>query len=144
MEVKVGFHSVELGQSPFGETPERFNAIDVNAFPVREMLGLIDPEVLAIAYVNQPIIPPPAIGVNPRIRAYTFEDYLLKRFAAAVGNEFGVYLSVAFEYTKNWTLPGSPPPFMNTHFASDALRSEVGLIKFYFFREQYRLKGLNP
>ena len=140
----MGFHTVEFGQSPFGETPKRFNAIDVNPFAVREMLGLVDPEMLVVAYVNQPIIPPPPIGVNHRIEAYTLENYPLKRFAATVGNEFGVNFAAAFEHTKSWTLPGTPTSFVNADFAPDTLRSEVGLIKFHFFGKQHRLKGLYP
>ncbi len=76
----------------------------MNPFAVREMLGLIDPEVLVVAYVNQPIIAPPAIGVYNGIHAYPLENNLLERFTATIGNKLGVNRSAALKYTENRTL----------------------------------------
>jgi len=142
VEVKVCLNAIEFGQSPFGETPKRFNAVDVNPFPIGEMFGLVDPEMLVVSHVNQSVIPPPPIGVNNGFRAYALENDLLKRSATAIRYEFGVHLSVAFEYAKDWTLPGTTTPFMGAHFTPDTFRSEVGLIKFYLFGE-HRLQSFN-
>jgi hypothetical protein len=41
--MEVDFDAVELGESAFGEAPERFDAVDVYAFAARELvLAMVD------------------------------------------------------------------------------------------------------
>ena len=48
----------------------------MNPFPIGEMFGLVDPEMLVVSHVNQSVIPPPPIGVNNGFRAYALENDL--------------------------------------------------------------------
>ena len=67
MELEVFLHAVELGEAAFCEAPETFDPIDMDAI-FREIFGLIDPEMLVISHINEPVIAAPAIGVDHRVK----------------------------------------------------------------------------
>lgn len=78
---------------PVGET---FNTVDMRLAPNELILTVIHPEMFLISQVDQPIVPPPAIGVDDGLQADTSSNDRLEGFTTTVGNDFGVDFAVPY------------------------------------------------
>ena len=112
-------HPSKLAKAAFGNPPEAFNAVDVNA-PAHELIvHMRHLEMLAIADINQAIIAAPAIGVNDTIEGDATPNNGLQRGFSAVRHDFGIDLAVAFDKAEHGGFAGGAP----SAFALDALRA---------------------
>ena len=89
MEIEILLDPIELRQAPPGETPEGFDPVDVHPME-REMLALVDPEMLVVTDVDQTIVAFPSIRVHDAFGIRSSPDDVLKRFGRAIGNDLGV------------------------------------------------------
>ena len=88
MEIEILLDAVELGQSAFGEAPERFDPVDVNAMGGK-MLAFVDPEMLVVANIDQAIVSFPSIRVNNTFRVHLSSNDALECSGRTVGDHFG-------------------------------------------------------
>lgn len=118
--------SVELGQSAFGETPERFDSVDVIGTPGKFILTMVDPKMPVESQVDQAIIPSPSVGVNETFRIGFAPNDCLENALARIGNDFRVDPITAFQKSEDdrFTTGAS------AQFAPDPVRSEGGLVRF--------------
>ena len=81
MQMKACFaHTSESEKPGLGKTPEAFNSVDV-AFAMYEfILSMVDPEVLFISQIHEPIIPSPAIGMDDTFKAQLWGQVLKNHF----------------------------------------------------------------
>ena len=57
MQIKSVFrHAVELLQSPLGERPETFDAVDVRVAINKFVSRMIDTKMLPVTDINQPVV----------------------------------------------------------------------------------------
>jgi hypothetical protein len=56
--------SIELLESPFGETPEAFNAVDVCRAACELVRAMMHTEVLRVADIDQSVVATPTVRVN--------------------------------------------------------------------------------
>lgn len=120
--------SVELGQSAFGKTPEGFDSVDVIWTPGKFILTMVDPKMLVESQVDQAIIPSPSVGVNETLRVGLAPDDRLENAIARMGNDFRVDPITVFQRSEDdrFATVASAP------FATDPVRSQVGLIGFQY------------
>lgn len=76
---------VELRQPPLGEAREALDAVDVAASPSELVAAVLDPQVLLIADVHQPVVPRPAIGMDDDLRLDSVPYCGQKTLLRAVG-----------------------------------------------------------
>lgn len=118
--------SVELGQSAFGETPERFNPVDMVGFANELVLTMVDPEMFIKLHFAQAIRPSPSVGVNKTLRICLPLDDRLDNHLARIGNDFRVDPIAAFQKSEDDRFAtGAAAPF-----APYPMRTEVGLVSF--------------
>ena len=78
--------AVELGQAAFGVAPEALDAVDV-ARASRELVSaMMDPQMLFVTDVHQPVVPPPAVGMDDDLRLDLASNNSQKRAFGAVGD----------------------------------------------------------
>lgn len=76
--------AVEFGESSFDKGPEAFNPIDMNPTN-RKVFRFVDAQVFVVADIDQPIIPPPAVGVHDTRRVHSSANHRLQRGAEQFG-----------------------------------------------------------
>lgn len=88
------------------------------------ILAVIDPIVLFVAQVHQPVIATPAVGMDYAVGIHPSPDNALQRGFSAVRDDFGVDFAAAFEDPKYRSF------LVSTAAASalDAFSAEVGLV----------------
>ena len=118
--------AVELGESSFGITPERLDAVDVAFTGSEFVVAVVDPEMLVETDIDQAIIATPAVGMDDRTQVDFAPDHRLERGFGAIGDDFGVDLALAFEDTEDDGFAGSAAPA----FAPDPVRAKVRFIDF--------------
>ena len=119
-------HTSKPIQSGFGKAPEAFNAVDMCSASDELILSVIHPQMLAVADIDQAVVTPPAIGIDNAIQGDTSSDNALERGFTAVGDDFSVDITVAFEDAKDRRLAEST----TASFAFDASGAEVRFIDF--------------
>jgi len=114
-----------FGQPGFGRPPKALDAVDVNP-PAqgKDALPMVDPVVLAIAHVDQPVVAPPAVGVNDAPAVDFAPDNGLQRTFGRIRDDLGVDLAVALEQPEDDRFAASP----TAPFAFDSARAKVGLV----------------
>jgi len=105
MKNKISFDSIELCQPSFGETPEGFDAVDMDTF-MSKRLGLVDPDVLVVPEGNQAIIGSPVVCDNDTVRAHLPGYDGKKCFRRSIWNDLGVDTSVPLVDPEHGLLPG--------------------------------------
>lgn len=102
-------HPTELNKPCFGIAPESFNPVDVGLVSGELVLPVIHPEMLSIPYINQAVIPSPAIGVDDAFKTDSAPNYLLQRRLRAIGDDLSIDTPLAFKDPKNDGLAVSAP-----------------------------------
>jgi len=132
MQMESCFTHTSKPEKPgLGKSPEALNSVDV-AFSLNEfILSMVDPKVLFISQIHEPIIPSPAIGMDDAFKAYSASNNRLQRGSSAIRNNFCIHFPVAFEDTKdNCFSKGSSASF--SFYSSSA---EEAFINFYLSRK---------
>src|SRR5690606_34407063 len=89
-------------------------------------LTMIDPEMLHVANIHEPVIANPAIGVDHAGNIHLAADDRLQTGLGAIRDDLGVDVVATFEYAEDGCLaPGTP-----TALPPDALCTEVGFVNF--------------
>jgi len=119
-------HAFALLETGFGEAPEGFNAVAVRSAAYEFVLAVADAKVAVKAYVHQPVVPAPAVRIDHR-GPVDFAAYNgLQGLFRAVGHDFRVHLSTAFEQAEDDGFAAAPP----AAFAAHPTRAEVALVEF--------------
>lgn len=85
---------------------------------------MVNPEVLRVADIHQPVVAAPTVGVDDRVERHPTADYGQKRALAAVWHDLCVDAAVPFEDAEDDSLARSAAPTLAPH----APRAEVRLI----------------
>jgi len=127
MQVEGAFMNPPESEQPhFGNPPEALNPIDMDSAPDKFIPPMIDPEMLAIPHIDQPIISAPPIRVDHTVQCDLPANNRLQRGFPAVRDELGVDLPMALENAKDDRFPVRPA----TSFPLNATRPKVGFIHF--------------
>ena len=114
-------NAIDFAKYQLGVGPERLNAVDVGLLISEFATPMLNPKMLCIAHVNQPMITAPTVGINHAPQADPAADYRLQRMFAGVRHDFRVYLAVALEHVER-------DGFLTS--AANTLRAEVRFIYF--------------
>lgn len=130
VKIEVDFDAVEFGQTPLGEAPEGFDAVDVSA-AVGEGLLFVDADVLVVTDIDQAVITRPAIRAEDALGINPASDHRAQGGLATVLNDFGVNLAVAFEDAEDRLLarPSAAPSRQSS--AAHPVGTKVTLVDFY-------------
>ena len=71
-------NAIELCQTPFCETPERFNTVDMPLATGELVVAMMNPEVLIKTNIDQSVIAAPSIRMNDSIWSHIPTDYGLQ------------------------------------------------------------------
>lgn len=136
----LGTQSFELGKPMLGEAPEGLDAVDVIPFPGELIFTMIDPEMLHVANIHEPVIANPAIGVDHAGNIHLAADDRLQTGLGAIRDDLGVDVVATFEHAEDSCLaPGTA-----TAFTPDALGAEVGFVNFdNTFERRLRLADIS-
>src|SRR5262245_9622176 len=99
MEKEIfGANAAPLRQPRLGRAPEALNAIDVDAStPDKHAVAMFDPEVFAVAEVDQAVIADPAIRVNDARQGNTPANNRSPCGLFRIGHDLGVDAPLALE-----------------------------------------------
>lgn len=127
LEMKVeprGLEPPKLAKPRLGKTPKALDPVNV-ALPIDELvLAMIHPQVLGIPHAHEPIIAPPAIRVNDRLKVDFTPNGGLKGHFRDIREDLRIDLTVPLEDAEHDGLSeGSPAPS-----SFDPLCSKVGFI----------------
>ncbi len=101
VEVEGTFMNPSKAEQPrFGKTPETLNPIHMDTASDKFIPAMIDPEMLPIAHINQPVIPSPPIRVDHTVQGDLPANNRLQRGFPAVRYEFRVDVPIALEDAK--------------------------------------------
>ena len=123
---RLARHAIELRQSPLGEAPEAFDAIDMHRATCELIGPVADPKVLVKAHVHQPVVASPAISVNDAGNVGLAPDDGLQGAFGGIGHDLGVDTVASLEQTKDHRLAARAAAAQ----AAYAPGTEVGLIGF--------------
>lgn len=101
---------VELGQTSFGEAPERFDPVDVIGIPGEFILSMMDPEMLVESHVDQAVVPAPSVGVNEALRIGLPRITAWRTALLALGTISVYTRSPRFRSPKTIVFPPAPRP----------------------------------
>ena len=118
--------SVEFGQSAFGETPERFDAVDVIRTPGEFILTVMDPKMFIESHVDQAIIPSPSVRVNQALRIGFATDHRLENRLARIGDDFRVHPIAALQKPEDDRFSTGA----TASLSPDPVGTEIGLVIF--------------
>ena len=119
-------HTTETHHPGFCKPPESLDTINMGATPDEFVLPVIDPEVPAVADIDQAIVSTPAIRVDDTVERDTSPDNALQRGFTAVRDDFCVNRAIAFEDPEDGCFAERPAPSL----ALDAPGAEVGFVDF--------------
>ncbi len=142
MERKVDLDAVELRQASLREAPEALNPVDVDAISGELVLGVIDPEVLVVANVDQSVVPTPTIRVDDGVERYLSPNDRLERVTGAVGDDLGIDPTITLEDPKHRLLQGPTTALELPVVAFDSTGSEVALVELNLTNELTQLRKL--
>jgi len=128
--VEVDFDAIELGEAPFGEAPEGFNAVNVSA-AIGEGLALIYAHVLVVTDVDQTIVPWPTIRADHALGIDPAPNHGAQGGLAAVVNDFSVNFAGPLEDAKDGLLGGASTAQARPGTSSHSVRPKVTLIHFH-------------
>ena len=94
--------------------------------------AMIDPGMLAIAHIHQPIKSAPPFEVNHTFQRDLAANNRLQRGVTTLWDDFGLDLTIALEDAKNDRFPIRPA----TSFSFNATRPKVGFINFNLAAER--------
>ena len=115
-----------MGVDYRGAVQKSLNSVDM-AFPIHELvITMIYPQVLGIHHVHEPVIAPPAIRVNDRLKSHSTSDHSLQGYFLDTWNDFSIDLSVPLEDPEYDGLPKGS----SAHFSLDPSGPEVGFVHF--------------
>ena len=60
----LSVNAAKFDEAHLGESPKIFNAVDVRSAARKLILSVVDPIVLAVAHIDEPIISAPAVGMD--------------------------------------------------------------------------------
>src|ERR1700733_7581617 len=92
VEFEVSLDAIGAGETAFGVRPEALNAIDVNLAVSKRTALLavfLDPQVLVITDIDQPVISFPAIGHQHALKADLASDHILQSLGFYVWHDLG-------------------------------------------------------
>ena len=92
----VSGQSLELCQPDLCQTPEAFDAVDLDSSFAELIVGMIDAEV-AIAEIDQTVVAAPAIGVDDGAEIHPAAVDALEGWPRAVRDDLGVDLALTLE-----------------------------------------------
>ena len=124
---RVFSHTVELGEPSLCIAPERFDAVDMPFTLGKLIVSVMHPEMLVKAYIHQPIITSPAIGMNDSAGLHVPSYNGLQRSFGLVRHNLGIDLSLPLQQAEDHGLAVSP----TSALAANALRAKVRFIDFY-------------
>jgi len=124
-------HSSETNQTGLGVAPETFNTVDVRSTLSEFVLAMIDAQVLAITNVDQTIVATPAVGVDHTLQLDSPPDNRLESGFGAIGNDFGIDVTVPLKDAKDDRFSKSTAP----SFALDAAGTEERFVHFNLSRK---------
>lgn len=130
VELEVDFNAVELSQATLGEAPEGFDPVDVGA-AIGEGLLLVDPHMLVITDIDQPIVSRPTIGTEHALRIDPAPNNRPQSLLGAVRDDFGINFPRAFENTEDWLFAGAPAAPSGQRTASQSIRTKVTFVHFH-------------
>lgn len=129
MQWEIHFDPVELRQPPLGERPEGFNAVDVHPVALGKLVLLVvHPQMLVVADGHQPIVSPPAIGIDHGLLCHFPENEILKCLLLAVGYDLGEDFTLALKDAEDGLLQRASTTLKLTMESSSAPGSKVGLV----------------
>lgn len=129
MQWEIHLDSVELRQPPFRKRPEGFNPVDVHTVALGKLvLPVVHAKMPIVTDGHQTVVPPPAIGVDHRLRGDLAENHILKRSLLTVRNNLREDFAVALEDAEDRLLQGAPAPLEPAVKSSSASGSAVGLV----------------
>ena len=105
-------------------TPEALDAVDVCRASRELIAPVVNPEVLRVADIDEPVVAAPAVGVDDRVERHPTADYGQKRALPAVRHDLGVDAAVSFEDAEDDGLARGSAPTLAPH----APGAEVRLI----------------
>jgi hypothetical protein len=124
--------AIELEQASFGEAPEAFDPIDM-VLPASEfVVGVVDPEVLVEAEIDQAIVASPTVGMEDGFRFDSATNDGLECGFGGIRHDLGVDLVASFEQPEDDRLATGSPASL----AANATRAEVRLVGFDFALER--------
>ena len=120
-------YTIELGQTSFGETPERLDTVNMPLTTGKLIVTMVNPEVLIKADIDQSVIATPSIGMDYGIGRYMPTNNGLQCRFRAIWNNLCINFALALKHTKdNCFAISAPPPF-----TPDSLGTKVRFINFY-------------
>lgn len=123
--------AIEAGQAPLGIAPVGLDAVDVALAPCEFVLSVVDPGVLLVAHVHEPVVGLPSVAVDGASLLHMAADHLEQRGFAAIGKDFGEYLPGSLQDAKDDGLASSTSAALPAHAGG----SEVGFVNLHLPRE---------
>lgn len=123
----VGVHPSEPRQPGLGVSPEAFDPVDVVAAdrPAAELVAsVIDPQVLLVPHVHQPVVALEAVGMDDRPKVHFAANCGQNRVFRAILNHLRVDLALPLADAEHDRLAARA----SARLALDATRTEVALI----------------
>ena len=132
----LGTDTSQSGQTGFGVTPKRLDAIDVTASP-GEFIGTVVNTIMLIALKNQAVVSAPPIGENDAFvdRRDMSLNHLEEFSFRTIGQGGTNDSATSFEKADNWDLPHCSTPTN----AADPSWSKVAFIDFHTPGKRRRL-----
>ena len=112
----------ESEQLGFDEPPEALHPIHMDSTSDKFIPAMSDSEMLAIAHIDQTVIPAPAIRVDDTVQRDLAANNCLQRGVPAVGNKFRVDLPMALENAKDDRFAGRSSASFSFHAARPKVR----------------------
>lgn len=119
-------HTTKSREAGFGEAPEAFNPVDMGSTSGKFIAPMIDPKVLAVADIDQAIVPAPAVGVDDAAKFHASPNDGLERIFPAIRDDLGIHMPIALEDAEH----GCLAECTSAPFALDALGAEIRFIDF--------------
>ena len=120
-------NAIELSQTPFSETPERLDTVNMPLTAGKLIITMVNPEVLIKADIDQSVIATPSIGMDYGIRRHMSTDNGLQGYFGTIWHNLRINLSLAFQDTKDDCFAISAP----ASFTPNSLGTKVRFINLY-------------
>jgi len=118
------FKAPEPGQAGLGITPEALYPVNMASFIGKFILTMVDPEMLLVADVHEPVVASPAVRMDNTFQADAAANDGLEGRPAAIRHDLGIYSPLALKDAENNRFTARSAPSQ----AFDSSRAEVALV----------------
>lgn len=126
--------SMRLPQAMFSVTPEALNAVDMARASGELIAPMINPVMLRVADIHQPVVSAPPIRVDNRVERDPTANNRLQSGLLAVRHDLGVDAPVTLQETEDRRLPTCTTPALAAHPAC----AEIAFVNFNLAARQRR------